>query len=90
MAQDGPALTDRLEVLERRIDTGYVIASAASGAGGLVATGVAMYDYAWLHDGPMTTAGVALAGALMSAASWCAKKAKQRRARRQALLRRRA
>lgn len=90
MAQDDTALTDRLEVLERRIDAGYVLASAVSGAGGLVATGVAMYDYAWLHDGPMTTAGVALAGVLMSAASWCAKKAKQRRARRQALLRRRA
>ncbi|MEU5423916.1 hypothetical protein ACFY1P_00930 [Streptomyces sp. NPDC001407] len=78
----------RLETLERRIDSGYVIASGASGTAGIAATGMAMYDYAWLHNGPMTTAGVALAGVLLSAASWCAKKAKQRRARRAALLRR--
>ncbi|MEV5140651.1 hypothetical protein ACFZB6_32765 [Streptomyces syringium] len=82
--------THRLEALERRIDGGYMAASGLSGVAGLGSVCLAAYDYVWLHDGPMATAGVALAGVLLSAASWCGKKAAKRRARRTGRERRRA
>ncbi|KAF4408820.1 MULTISPECIES: hypothetical protein [Streptomyces] len=73
------AMERRLDRIDRRVDaccaTGAAV-TAALGTGSLV---TALYQYGMVQDGPMTTAGAALATALYAATGWIAKKVRKRR-----------